>query len=172
MVARERPFTSHEWKLFISWLNYLEKGLVVAHELHQKGDKSPGSFEVSEAVTAVRWYATDLALLLTLVYRAAGRRQDERACYDQELSDLYEELNASYPKLRDLRNALFAHPPFVDRVVSSDEVLFFTDVGVHVAPVAGGYAESIVDVFLAHHHLTEAVVRIRDVFRRRAASTE
>jgi hypothetical protein len=36
----------------------------------------------------------------------------------------------AYPKIRDMRNALFAHPPFVDEeLVADDEVMFWTTFG-------------------------------------------
>jgi hypothetical protein len=135
---RTEPFSANEWRLFEVWLNYLDKGLSIAYELSQNGEIDNGSFGVSDAVTGVRWYATDLAVLDALVYRATGRRQDESACFDQELSDVFDELDADHPRLRDLRNSVFAHPPFVDRMVGPDEVLFFTTSGVHVAPADGG----------------------------------
>ena len=63
-------------------------------------------------MTGVRLYATDVALLQSRIFRAAGRVKRERAaCFDQALSDLYDATASALPKIRALRNALFALPP-------------------------------------------------------------
>ena len=79
-------------------------------------------------MTGVRWYATDLALLESLMFRAAGPRSDEQICFDQPISGLYDELQTRNPRLRALRNALFSHPPFVDELIDDASVLFFSTV--------------------------------------------
>jgi hypothetical protein len=63
-------------------------------------------------------YASTVATLDALLYRAAGRLKDDKVPRDQEpylsFGELYDELSATYPKLRQVRNAVFAHPPFAD----------------------------------------------------------
>ena len=172
MVKRKEPFTAQEWRNFGFWLNYIDRGLSVAYELHDHGDQDLGELGVSQAVTGVRWYATDLALLDALLYRAAGLRDDERVCFDAELAKLREYVFSQYPKLRALRNALFAHPPFVDAVIGDDEVLFFATDGVHIAPAEGGGVETVVDVFLAHNEVPSMIAQFRHIIGQRAASAQ
>jgi hypothetical protein len=156
--------------MYLAWLNYLEKGLSVAYELAERGNQSTGELGVSESVTGVRWYATDLALLTALIYRAAGRRKDEVICFDLELSQMCDQLDGLFPKLRDLRNALFAHPPFVDDVVAPEEALLFSTMGVHVTTIDGGKVETIVDPFMAHMQLPSIFQRVREIFVARQES--
>ena len=163
MADRDRPFSSHEWRLFGVWLNYLDKALSIAYEVAEHGDRNTGDLGVSEAVTGVRWYATDLALLDALVFRAAGLRKDEAICFDQELSDFYQEFEADHPKLRDLRNALFAHPPFVDALVDQDEVLFFATDGVHITPAEGGRVETVIEPFDSHLRVPAMIEQVRAI---------
>jgi hypothetical protein len=177
VAKRDQPFTAYEWRLFDKWLNYIEKGLFVAYALAQNGgeDDDYDGLGVSSRATGVRWYASDVALLDALVYRAAGLRDDENVCFDQGLSDLFDELEADHPKLRDLRNALFGHPPFVDKLVGPDEVLFFVEDGVYITPVEGGLAEPILDPFQTQMGIPDIIVRLRSIFadrRERALQRE
>ena len=69
------------------WLGYIGRGLAIAYEIattgHGLDGAEPGG---STALTGVRWYATDLALLESLMFRAAGPRSDEQICFDQPIS--------------------------------------------------------------------------------------
>jgi hypothetical protein len=172
VATRDDGFTAPEWRNFMFWLNYIDKGLSVAYELSEHGDQDLGELGVSDAVTGVRWYATDLSLLGALLFRAAGLRSDERVCYDPELAGLYESFFGQYPKLRALRNALFAHPPFVDEVIEDDEVLFFATVGAIIAPAEGGGAESIIDVLAAHTQVPALIAQFREIIGHRMASAQ
>lgn len=172
MGQRDCVFTASEWRQFGTWLNYIDRGLSLAYEMAQSGAKETRDLGVSESVTGVRWYATDLSLLDSLVYRAAGRRRLETICYDVELSGLCDELEKSHPKLRDLRNALFAHPPFLDELIERDEALFFTTEGIHITSAEGGSVDTIVNPFLDHMELPPIIERVRAIFGNRLKSAE
>jgi hypothetical protein len=169
---RDRSFSAREWHQFEVWLNYIDKGLAVAYERSERGDQGTGALGVSDAVTGARWYATDLALLDALLYRASGLRGPDEVCQDEELIQLREEFFDDDPKLRDLRNALFSHPPFVDELITDGEVLGFVTSGVFIAPAAGGGAKSIVDVFITHTEVPELIARLRSIIERRIANAE
>lgn len=169
-MARTEPFTSHDWRLFSLSLRYIDRTLDVAFRMATGPDPNPGRDDISTQVIGVRVYVTELGLLQSLLYRAAGERSDEQECADAALGALYRELEKRYPELRSLRNALFAHPPFVEGVIGDHEVLMFTEHGVFRAPVEGGAAHAIVeDPLLAHPWVEDLVERFRDLISRRHA---
>jgi hypothetical protein len=95
------------------------------YDMSQNGDTLDEP--IPTRTTGARLYGQEFSTFTSLVFRAAGRRGDERLCFDQEISDLSDEMEDAYPKIRDMRNALFAHPPFVDEeLVADDEVMFWT----------------------------------------------
>lgn len=127
--ARSEPFSAQELGAFVGYLAYVEKGLMLARRLQDSALDFEDDSEISTPQASVRWYAIELAQLESLMFRAAGLRGDEKVCYDAEIEELYQRLSGMLPSLRDLRNALFGHPPFVGNLVESDEVLFFSGAG-------------------------------------------
>ena len=168
-ALRIDPYSEHEWQQFCMWLNYVDKGLQVAYDMSQSADATDNAppTQVSTRVTAVRWYATDLALLMALIYKAAGLLAADQICRDADLANLHDEMEKMHPQLRDLRNALFAHPPFVDRVLGSNEVLFFTSDAIVVAPASGGAADLIIDPVLSHPSVLRWIEVARAIFMKR-----
>ncbi len=160
--------------MFLASLAYIEKALEVTYEMSQNGD--PDDHPITTRVTGGRLYAVELDRLMSLIFRAAGKRGDEEVCFDQEISDLSDEMDAQHPKLRDLRNALFAHPPFVDDgLVPDDHVLLFTSFGVHIAPAEGGWSmgeTNIADPFLSHMKVPDWIKRFRGMIEARQAAIE
>lgn len=169
--TRTEPFSDHEWRQFSMALRYNERALGIAYEMSARSEPDY-SDDISEQVAGVRWYAVELAHLDALLYRAAGLRKGENACADQELRDLRTELSTRYPQLYDLRNALFAHPPFVHGLLTEDEVLFFSEQGVHRSSAEGGTAHAIVDdPMLSQPWVSSLIERFRNIImeRHRAA---
>lgn len=114
-------------------LDFSERGLKVARDLvgpvAPRFDDSPMTEAEERAIAAGRWFLFELAILQSLVYRAAGLLDDERVCYDVEIAAMYEEMVERVPRLRPLRNALMGHPPFVDDVFGDEYMMTFMAAG-------------------------------------------
>jgi hypothetical protein len=171
-VNRTTKFSAGDWTAFLRWLNYVERGIRIAVSQAQNGDDGDsGELGVSTAVAGMRAYAIELSQLQALTFRAAGLRDDERICQDDELTALNAELEAMFPELRDLRNALFAHPPFVDELVDDQTVLFFTSMGIFKAPAGGGAVHVVIqDPLLSAEKVLDIVGRFRALLEGRMAA--
>ncbi len=158
IMGTMQRWTRSQLTLFNRWVDYIERLLRLSHDrVMESGPLNNPNGDVDTIA-----YAMGLANFSSLLYRAAGFRTRDSIDRDDILCALYREVEAELPDLYALRNALLAHPPFVDELVDVDEALAITSGQVSRFPATGGMVTPVVDVFITQTKVPGWVSRFRD----------